>query len=242
LFRTLREDIQAALARDPAARSKLEVLLFYPGLHALLLHRIAHFLWKHKLRLLSRFVSHTARFLTAVEIHPGAVIGRRFFIDHGSGVVIGETAEIGDDVLMYQGVVLGGTTLEKKKRHPTIGNNVVIGSAAILLGAITIGENSRIGANSVVVRSVPPGSVVVGVPGRIVGGRQESVMDLEHGNLPDPFSEAVRLILEEQARLIERLKKVEEACGIAPLVDDLADKIVEIEKAFSNDPGIEDEY
>ncbi|UCC59254.1 MAG: serine O-acetyltransferase [Dehalococcoidia bacterium] len=242
MFRTLREDIQAALARDPAARSKLEVLLFYPGLHALLLHRIAHFLWRHRLRLLSRFVSHTSRFLTAIEIHPGAVIGRRFFIDHGSGVVIGETAEIGDDVLMYQGVVLGGTTLEKKKRHPTIGNNVVIGSAAILLGAITIGENSRIGANSVVVRSVPPGSVVVGVPGRIVGGRQESVMDLEHGNLPDPFSEAVRLILEEQARLIERLKKVEEACGITPLVDDLADKIVEIEKAFSNDPGIEDEY
>jgi len=242
LFRTLREDIQAALARDPAARSKLEVLLFYPGLHALLLHRIAHFLWKHKLRLLSRFVSHTARFLTAIEIHPGAAIGRRFFIDHGAGVVIGETAEIGDDVLIYQGVVLGGTTLEKKKRHPTIGNNVVIGSAAILLGAINIGENSRIGANSVVVRSVPPGSVVVGVPGRIVGGRQESVMDLEHGNLPDPFSEAVLLILEEQARLVERLKKVEESCGLVPASDDLADRIVEIEKAFSNDPGIEDEY
>jgi serine O-acetyltransferase len=235
LFGTLREDIRAALARDPAARNKLEVLLFYPGLHALLLHRIAHFLWKHKLRLLARLVSHTARFLTAIEIHPGAVIGKSFFIDHGSGVVIGETAEIGDDVLMYQGVVLGGTSLEKKKRHPTIGNNVVIGSAAILLGAITVGDNSRIGANSVVVRSVPPGSVVVGVPGRVVGGRQESVMDLEHGKLPDPFSEAVRLILQEQNRMTKRLRQLEESCGISVEADDLADKISEIEQAFVNE-------
>ena len=193
MFRTLREDIRTALARDPAARNRLEVMLFYPGVHALLFHRVAHFLWKRKLRLLSRFVSHTARFLTMIEIHPGAVIGRRFFIDHGSGVVIGETAEIGDDVLMYQGVVLGGTTLERKKRHPTIGNHVVIGSAAILLGSITIGDGSRVGANSVVVRSVPAGSVVVGVPGRIVGGRPESVMDLDHGDLPDPFSEDVKI-------------------------------------------------
>jgi serine O-acetyltransferase len=242
MFKTLREDIGAVLSRDPAARNKLEVLLFYPGLHALLLHRLAHYLWKHRLRLLARFISHTARFLTAIEIHPGAVIGRRFFIDHGAGVVIGETAEIRDDVLMYQGVVLGGTTLEKKKRHPTIGNNVVIGSAAILLGPITVGDGSRIGANSVVVRSVPPGSVVVGVPGRIVGGRKESVMDLEHGKLPDPFSEAISLILEEQIRLNERMKKLEESCGFTAPVDELAEKIVDIEKAFASDEWIpEDE-
>ncbi len=241
MFNTFREDIGAALARDPAARNKFEVLLFYPGVHALLFHRLAHYLWGHGLRLLARCVSHTARFLTAIEIHPGAVIGRRFFIDHGAGVVIGETADIGNDVLMYQGVVLGGTTLEKKKRHPTIGNNVVIGSAAILLGPITVGDGSRIGANSVVVRSVPPGSVVVGVPGRIVGGRQESVMDLEHGNLPDPFSEAVRLILEEQTRLVERIKKLEESCGLTAAVDELAEKIGEIEKAFTDGEGTQDE-
>ena len=241
MLKTLRGDIGAALSRDPAARNRLEVLLFYPGLHALLLHRIAHFCWKHRLRLLARSISHFSRFLTAIEIHPGAVIGRRFFIDHGSGVVIGETVEIGDDVLMYQGVVLGGTALEKRKRHPTIGNNVVIGSAAILLGAIKIGDNSRIGANSVVVRSIPPGSVVVGVPGRVVGGRQESVMDLEHGKLPDPFSEAVRLILEEQTRLSERLRRLEESCGIPVAADELTEKIIEIEKAFANEIEMQEE-
>jgi serine O-acetyltransferase len=190
---------------------------------------------------MARLISHTARFLTTIEIHPGATIGRRFFIDHGAGVVVGETAEIADDVLMYQGVVLGGTTLEKKKRHPTIGNNVVIGSAAILLGPITVGDNSRVGANSVVVRSVPPGSVVVGVPGRVVGGRQDSTMDLEHGRLPDPFSEAVRLILEEQTRLSERLAKVEQSCGLAVTADDLVERIAEIERAFTNSGEDEDE-
>lgn len=234
MFKTLREDLNAALARDPAASNRLEILLFYPGVHALLFHRVAHFLWNHRLRLMARFVSHYARFLTTVEIHPGAVIGSRFFIDHGAGVVIGETAEIGDDVLMYAGVILGGTTLEKKKRHPTIGNNVVIGSAAILLGPITVGDGSRIGANSVVVRPVPPGSVVVGVPGRVVGGRQGSEMDLEHGRLPDPFSEAVRLMLEEQARSNERLARLEESCGLTTTVDDLAEKVIEIEKTFAN--------
>ncbi|TET15858.1 MAG: serine O-acetyltransferase, partial [Dehalococcoidia bacterium] len=151
MFRALREDVKTVFARDPAARSKLEVLLCYPGLHALWLHRLAHYLWKLRFRLLARYVSHWARFLTGIEIHPNAAIGRRFFIDHGAGVVIGETAEIGDDVLIYQGVVLGGTTLERKKRHPTLGNNVVVGSAAILLGPITVGDGARIGANSVVV-------------------------------------------------------------------------------------------
>jgi serine O-acetyltransferase len=237
----LREDIGTVFKRDPAARSRLEVLLFYPGLHALLLHRIAHYLWMRRCRLLARFVSHSARFLTAIEIHPGATIGKRFFIDHGAGVVIGETAEIGDDVLMYQGVVLGGTTLEKKKRHPTIENNVVIGSAAILLGPIRVGDGSRIGANSVVVWNVPPGSVVVGVPGRVVGGRAESKMDLEHGRLPDPFSEAVALLLEEQARLVDRIRKLEEACGMTAAADELVDRIAEIEKTFADDAGREEE-
>ncbi len=225
-LKTLGEDVKTVFARDPAARSKLEVLLFYPGLHALWLHRLAHYLWKHRLRLLARFVSHYARFLTGIEIHPNAVIGKRFFIDHGAGVVIGETAEIGEDVLIYQGVVLGGTTLEKKKRHPTIGNNVVVGSAAILLGPIIVGDGARIGANSVVVRSVPPGAIVVGVPGRVVGDRGEPIMDLEHGKLPDPFSEAIRLILEEQARLSERLGKLEESRVLAIAADELAEKTI----------------
>jgi len=240
-YKTLREDIDTVLARDPAARRKLEVVLFYPGLHALWLHRLAHYFWRHGLRLLARFVSHGARFITGIEIHPNAAIGRRFFIDHGAGVVIGETAEIGDDVLMYQGVVLGGTTLEKKKRHPTIGNNVVIGSAAILLGPITVGESARIGANSVVVRSVPPGAVVVGVPGRVVEDRGKPVMDLEHGRLPDPFSDAIRLILEEQIRLTERIGKLEESSGLMAAPDELAEKITEIEKAFEDSEAEQDD-
>jgi len=226
-LKTLREDVKTVFARDPAARSKLEVLLCYPGLHALWLHRLAHYLWKHRLRLLARFVSHYARFLTGIEIHPNAVIGKRFFIDHGAGVVIGETAEIGDDVLIYQGVVLGGTTMEKKKRHPTIGNNVVVGSAAILLGPINVGDGARIGANSVVVRSVSPGAVVVGVPGRVVGGLGEPIMDLEHGKLPDPFSEAIRLILEGQARLSERLGRLEESSRLLVRWDELVEKTIE---------------
>jgi len=213
LFKTLREDIKTVFARDPAARTTLEVLLLYPGLHAIWFHRLAHWLWRHRLRLIARYLSHWARFLTAIEIHPGATVGRRFFIDHGAGVVIGETAVIGDDVLVYQGVVLGGTTLEKKKRHPTIGNGVIIGSAAILLGPITIGDKSRVGANSVVVNSVPPECVVVGVPGRVVKGRRKENMDLEHGDMPDPFNEAMELILDEQRRLDERISRLERSAG-----------------------------
>jgi serine O-acetyltransferase len=155
-------------------------------------------------------LSHANRFLTGVEIHPGAKIGRRFFLDHGMGVVIGETAEIGDDVLMYQGVVLGGTSLEKKKRHPTIGNNVVIGAAAILLGPITVGKGARVGANSVVVKSVPPEATVVGVPGRIVEDKRLPVIDLEHGRLPDPVNEAIGLVLEKQDKLEKRISQLEE--------------------------------
>lgn len=239
LFETLREDIRTVFAEDPAARNILEVVFVYPGLHALWSHRLAHWLWQHKLYFLARSLSHCARFVTGIEIHPGAKIGRRFFIDHGMGVVIGETAEIGDDVLIYQGVVLGGTTLEKKKRHPTIGNNVVIGSAAILLGPITVGDGARIGANSVVVGSVPPGAVVVGVPGRVVEDRQKTAaMPLEHNKLPDPFSEAIRLILKEQHSLEERIRKLEASKGIEVAPGELESMITEIEKTFSNGEGI----
>ncbi len=215
MFTLIKEDVKTVFARDPAARSLLEVLSCYPGLHALWLHRMAHCLWQHQLRLPARLLSHLNRFLTGVEIHPGAKIGRRFFLDHGMGVVIGETAEIGDDVLMYQGVVLGGTSLEKKKRHATIENNVVIGAAAILLGPIAVGDGARVGANSVVVKSVPPGATVVGVPGRVVEEGRHPVIDLEHGKLPDPINDAIRLVLEEQDKLAERIKQLEASLGMA---------------------------
>ena len=213
MFKTLREDIRTVFDRDPAARSTLEVLCCYPGLHALWGYRIAHFLWGHRLRFLGRLVSHKTRFCTGIEIHPGAKIGRRFFIDHGMGVVIGETAEIGDDVLMYQGVVLGGTSLEKHKRHPTIGNRVVIGAAAIILGPIIVGDGARVGANSVVVNPVPPEATVVGIPGRVVDDRRETVFNLEHGKLPDPVSDALRAIIDHQNALDKRLKELENRSG-----------------------------
>jgi serine O-acetyltransferase len=232
LFKTLREDIQTVFAKDPAARSMLEVIFCYPGLHALWLHRPAHFLWQHKFRFLARLLSHKSRFLTGVEIHPGAKIGRRFFIDHGAGVVIGETAEIGDDVLLYQGVVLGGTTLKKGKRHPTVGNGVVVGSGAIVLGAITIGDGARIGSGSVVVKSVPAGASVVGVPGRVVEDKKKPLADLEHGKLPDPVAEAIRLVLGEQEKLRERVKKLENLSNIVAPHDELADKSRDIAKEF----------
>jgi serine O-acetyltransferase len=209
MFKGMREDIRAVFQRDPAARSTIEVLLCYPGLHALWNHRIAHFFWTHKMRLLGRMCSHCGRFFTGIEIHPGAKIGKRFFIDHGMGVVIGETAEIGDDVLMYQGVALAGTSLEKQKRHPTIGNQVVIGTAAIVLGPIKIGDGARIGANSVVVNSVPPGVTVVGVPGRVVEDKRETVFNLEHGKLPDPVTDTLRAIIDHQGKLEERIKELE---------------------------------
>jgi serine O-acetyltransferase len=186
-------------------------------------------------------LSHVTRFLTGIEIHPGAQIGRRFFIDHGAGVVIGETAEIGDDVLMYQGVVLGGTTLEKTKRHPTIGHRVDIGAGAIVLGAITIGDDVRIGSGSVVVKPVPPGTTVVGIPGKTVEDRHKPVMDLEHSRLPDPVAEAIRLVLREQDKLKGRLKRLETSVGAAVPVDEgdeLAEKRMEIEREFSQGEGI----
>jgi serine O-acetyltransferase len=224
VFKVLREDIQTVFAKDPAARSTLEVLTCYPGLHALWLHRIAHYLWHHGFRLPARLLSHFGRFLTSIEIHPGAVIGRRFFIDHGAGVVIGETSEIGDEVLIYQGVVLGGTTTEKKKRHPTVGNNVVIGAGAIALGPITIGDDARVGSGSVVIKSVPPGVTVVGVPGRSVEDSHRPIPELEHGKLPDPIAQAISLVLREQDELEARLSRLEKQSGIRVSSDELEEK------------------
>lgn len=212
MLRYIREDIQTIFKEDPAARSLMEVLFCYPGLHAIWMHRINHFLWTHKLKFFGRFFSHISRFLTGVEIHPGAEIGRRFFIDHGMGVVIGETTEIGNDVLIYQGAVLGGTSLEKKKRHPTIMDKVVIGTGATVLGPITIGEGAMIGSGSVVVNDVPPNATVVGIPGHIVlpkEKRLKPLIDLEHGHLPDPVTEAVNILVKRIDQLEERIKKLE---------------------------------
>ncbi len=208
-LRTLRQDIQAVFDRDPAARSILEILLSYPGLHAVWGHRIAHWLWTHKLKLLGRWFSHLVRQLTGIEIHPGASIGPGLFIDHGMGVVIGETAEIGADVTLYHGVTLGGTSLQKGKRHPTLGDRVVIGAGAKVLGAITIGADSRIGANAVVVKPVPSNSVVVGVPGQIISRskphRASDAPDLNHTALPDPFGVSLTSLLERVQNLEQRL-------------------------------------
>jgi serine O-acetyltransferase len=238
LFKTLKEDIQTVFAKDPAARGVLEVIFCYPGLHALWSYRLAHFLWRYKLRFLARFASHVSRFLTGIEIHPGAKIGRRFFIDHGAGVVIGETTEVGDDVLMYQGVVLGGTTLKKEKRHPTIGNNVVMGAGAVALGAITIGEGARIGSGSVVIKSVPPGATVVGIPGRVVEDHHKPLLDLDHGKLPDPVAEAIRLVLGEQEKLGERLNRLESSSGIVTPKEELVERAGEIAREFSQGGGV----
>ncbi len=238
MFKTFREDIQTVFAKDPAARSVLEVIFCYPGLHALWFHRLSHFLWQHKLRFLARFASHVSRFLTGIEIHPGARIGRRFFIDHGAGVVIGETAEVGDDVLMYQGAVLGGTSLKKEKRHPTIGNNVIMGTGSVALGAITVGNGARIGSGSVVIKSVPLGATVVGIPGRVVEDRHKPLTDLEHGKLPDPVAEAVRLVLREQEKLGKRLQRLENLSGLVVPKDKLRDKKRELVREFSQGEGI----
>ena len=208
LLSGIREDIQAAMDRDPAARNAVEVALFYPGFHARLAHRIANALHRRDVPLLPRGIMHLARFFTGIEIHPGATIGRRFFIDHGAGVVIGETAEIGADVTLYHGVTLGGTTLNHGKRHPTLGDRVVVGAGAKILGAITIGDDTRIGANAVVVKSVPANAVVVGVPGQNIA-RQEprragSAPDLNHGNLPDPIGISLTALLQRVEALEHR--------------------------------------
>lgn len=209
MFRRLREDIQSVFERDPAARTTLEVLICYPGLHALWGYRLSHWLWQQNLKLVARSVSQIVRGLTGIEIHPGAKIGDNLFIDHGMGVVIGETAEIGSCVTLYHGVTLGGTSMSKGKRHPTIEDEVVIGAGAKVLGAITIGANSRIGANAVVVRSAPPNSVVVGVPGQVVVRsipRPElHAPDLDHGRLPDAIGDTLAALVAHVERLEQRI-------------------------------------
>ena len=207
--RIMRSDIASVFERDPAARTTLEVLLCYPGLHAVWGHRLSHWLWRRKARLLARWVSQIMRALTGIEIHPGATIGPNLFIDHGMGVVIGETAEVGECVTLYHGVTLGGTSLNKGKRHPTLEDNVVVGAGAKILGAITVGAGSRIGANAVVVKPVPPNSVVVGVPGQVVVRSRPQIEDgqpdLEHGRLPDAIGETLAALVEHVRELEERL-------------------------------------
>jgi len=224
VFNRIREDIATVFAKDPAARGLVEVLTCYPGLHATWLHRVASWFWRHGLHLPGRLVSHVNRFLTGIEIHPGAQIGRRFFIDHGMGVVIGETAEVGDDVLIYKGVVLGGTSLNKGKRHPTIGDGVVIGSNAVVLGPIEVGARSRIGSGAVVIKPVPEDSTAVGVPARVVRGPHvEPERVLAHAQLPDPFGEAYGSLaariaeLEQQLWALTEELKDEEPAGRQPL-------------------------
>jgi len=211
MWERLKEDIRTIKDRDPAAKNALEVFLCYPGLHAIWLHRIAHALYQRGWFTTARLVSHFSRGFTGIEIHPGAKIGRRLFIDHGMGVVIGETTEIGDDCLIYKGVVLGGTTLERKKRHPTLANRVIIGSNSTVLGAITIGDGARIGSGSVVVKPVPAGATVVGVPGRIVESLtpEKEELDFEHGNLPDPLSDIMKMLLQLHSKLEDRVKRLE---------------------------------
>jgi serine O-acetyltransferase len=204
-------DIDAALRHDPAARSKLEVMLAYPGVHALFLHRVAHLLWKRNRRLTARLFSHYTRFLTGVEIHPGAQIGDGVFIDHGMGVVVGETAVIEEGCIIFKGVVLGGTSLERRVRHPHLHRNVVVGSNACVLGAIDVGEGARIGSSSVVIKDVPPGATVVGVPGRIVREKNHRFVDeLDHASLPDPVADLMRTLAHHQEAMADRLARLEE--------------------------------
>jgi len=208
MFDRIREDINAVFERDPAAKSVIEIIFCYPGFHAILFYRFARWFWIHKMYLIGRLISHVGRFLTGIEIHPGARIGKRFFIDHGMGVVIGETSEIGDNVTLYHGVTLGGTTWKKIKRHPTIGNNVVIGSGAKVLGPVIIGDNTKIGANSVVVNEIPPNSIVVGIPGKVVFRVEgEKRIQMDSAFMPDPQSRAIANLLERVKQLEERLDK-----------------------------------
>ncbi len=207
----MNEDIRAVFERDPAARSRIEILTCYSGLHALWFYRVTHLLWRRQWFFLARWLSQVARLLSGIEIHPGAQIGKRLFIDHGMGVVIGETAVVGDDVTIYQGVTLGGTGKEKGKRHPTIGNNVVIGAGARILGNITIGENSRVGAGSVVLRDVPPNSTIVGVPGHVVLRAGRRVVITDPKQISDPLSDALAEMAAQLHLLRERVRRIESA-------------------------------
>ncbi len=211
-IRTFREDIKVIFDRDPAARTTLEILICYPGLHALMIYRISHILWTYKLKLAGRILSQFGRFITGIEIHPGATIGRRFFIDHGMGVVVGETSVIGNDVTLYQGVTLGGKSWKKEKRHPDLEEHVVVGAGTKIIGPCVIGAYTRIGANSVVVRDVPPRSTVVGVPGRVIlsqEGEPHEEVNLEHHLLPDPEEEAIQFLIKKVKTLEKKLKEHE---------------------------------
>ncbi len=203
-FKQIKEEINTIFERDPAARSIVEVIFCYPGFHAILIYRLANWFWRKKFYFIGRLLSHIGRFLTGIEIHPGATIGKRFFIDHGMGVVIGETAEVGDDVTLYHGVTLGGVSLNKGKRHPTLGNNVIVGSGAKILGPFRVGDNSKIGSNSVVVKEVPDNSTVVGIPGRIVTDVKKK-SDFQHNKLPDPVLNAINCVVD---RVVEMEKEI----------------------------------
>ncbi len=212
MFETLKTDARAVMERDPACRSFLDVLFSYPGFHAVTLHRVSHRLWKARLFFCARLLSHLGRLLTGIEIHPGVRAGKGLFIDHGMGVVIGETTEIGENVTLYQGVTLGGVSLKKEKRHPTLRDNVVVGAGAKILGPFEVGENSRIGANSVVVKEVPPNSTVVGIPGRIIvkEGKKLDEVDLNHQVMPDPVAKAFTCLMEHVQLLHKRLDQLSE--------------------------------
>jgi serine O-acetyltransferase len=228
MFRQLREDIRSVFDRDPAARTAWEVLTCYPGLHAIYFHKLAHWFWGHGLYWLGRLTSHVGRLLTGIEIHPGATIGRRVFIDHGMGVVIGETAEVGDDVTLYHGVTLGGTTWNKGKRHPTLGNGVVVGAGAKILGPLVVGEGAKIGSNAVVVKDVPPGGTVVGVPGRLleeITARQQArfaAYAVVQGQ-DDPFATAIQMLVEHSHEL--ELAVAELRAKVAQLEREAADRV-----------------
>ena len=218
MFRTIREQVETIRLEDPAAKSILEILFCYPGMQAILFHKFSHWLYRKRRFVLARMVSQTARFLTGIEIHPGAKIGRRLFIDHGMGIVVGETTEIGDDVLLYQGVTLGGTGNERGKRHPTLGNGVVVGAGAKVLGNITLGDCVKVGAGSVVVKNVPPNSTVVGVPGRVVRSMGEKIATLAHGDLPDPEGQRIDELM-RRLQLLELHVESLEAQHRAPCDD-----------------------
>jgi serine O-acetyltransferase len=227
----MREDIQAVFDHDPAARTALEVVLAYPGLHAIWMHQVAHWIWQRDLKLLARMVSEFTRLVTGIEIHPGATIGRRVFIDHGMGVVMGETAEIGDDVLIYQGVTLGGTSLKKEKRHPTIEDHVMISAGASVIGPVRIGRGSRIGAGAVVVSNAPPFSTIVGIPGKVIENEssQQDFVTLEHARIPDPLARAINQLVDKMNGLSVRVTEVEER------QDCLEDKVGEQHRSAPTD-------
>lgn len=252
MFTRIREDVACVFERDPAARSTWEVITCYPGFHALLFHRLGHWLWGAGFNWLARLASHFGRMLTGIEIHPGATIGRRFFIDHGMGVVIGETAEIGDDCTLYHGVTLGGTTWSKEKRHPTLGNNVVIGAGAKILGPITVGDNARVGSNSVVVKDVPAGATVVGIPGRVIGPKQQDkksqlreAMAKKIGfdaygqspEMPDPVAQAIDLMLDHMHVVDNKMKNLSTALEKAGIKVNLEMPELEVDNLEESPPN-----